>query len=173
MTSSGCSMKEFVTLKLFNAGNIGRPTHVYLTNYQPVDQITQWRKCWEHEKSTKRPFSADVTGSEFTSCQPYNGILGGKQAQCVDPARGTVTPRAAASMPHFCSVFGCANRGNRDKKSFFRFPKIISHQGAKTEEISRQRLTKWLASIARSDLTCENVHSRRVCSDHFVSGKLE
>ena len=48
-----------------------------------------------------------------------------------------------------CAVVGCANRVDRDSKSFFRLPKVIKKQYAETLELSEKHLTKWLANISR------------------------
>ena len=72
-------------------------------------------------------------------------------------------------MPAFCAVFGCANRKNRNRdKSYYRLPKVIVHQGERTNELSQARRDKWLANIARSDLNPTTLRNLRVCSDHFV-----
>jgi len=76
-------------------------------------------------------------------------------------------------MANFCAIVGCSNRADRDKtKSFYRLPSIISHQGEKTYELSKERRAVWLARIKREDLQPENYPCTCVCSDHFVCGKL-
>ena len=40
-------------------------------------------------------------------------------------------------MPVFCAIVNCSNRHGRDNKSFFRLPKVIEHQGDKTQELSK------------------------------------
>ena len=52
-------------------------------------------------------------------------------------------------MVNFCAVVGCANRVDRDSKSFFRLPKVIKKQYAETLELSEKHRTKWLANISR------------------------
>ena len=73
-------------------------------------------------------------------------------------------------MVNFCAVFGCGSRGDRDKKSFFRLPAVITHQGNDTMELSKRRREKWLARISR-DIKESNLAYTRVCADHFISGK--
>lgn len=73
-------------------------------------------------------------------------------------------------MVNFCGVFGCGNRGDRDKKSFYRLPAVITSQGEKTFELSQKRRDTWLAHISR-DIKESNLPYTRVCSDHFVTGK--
>ena len=69
------------------------------------------------------------------------------------------------------AVLKCGNRSGRDKgKRVFRLPSIITHQGEKALELSRQRQLQWLARIKRKDLRPEKYPITRVCSDHFVSG---
>ena len=74
-------------------------------------------------------------------------------------------------MPTCCTVIGCSNRLGRDRKSFFRLPKVIAGQGEKTEELSRARQNKWLANIGRKNLLALSHGSIRVCSDHFITGQ--
>ena len=76
-------------------------------------------------------------------------------------------------MVNFCDIVGCSNRIGRDKgKSFFRLPKIITHQGKEARSYSEGRRTMWLSRISRADLTEEKMTNIRVCSDHFVSGEI-
>ncbi|PWA33138.1 hypothetical protein CCH79_00018706, partial [Gambusia affinis] len=74
-------------------------------------------------------------------------------------------------MPSFCAIVGCGNRGQRDVKSFFRLPAVITNQGEKTESLSRQRRCLWLSRLARDNLRDSTLPYIRVCSDHFVSGR--
>ena len=77
----------------------------------------------------------------------------------------------AVVMVHSCCVVGCSNRQGRDRgRSFYRIPKIIDGQGAKTKDLSIKRRSAWLASLNRKDWKPGN--GARVCSDHFISGKL-
>ncbi|KAK7889187.1 hypothetical protein WMY93_024747 [Mugilogobius chulae] len=72
-------------------------------------------------------------------------------------------------MPKFCSVYGCANRSNREKdKLFFCIPKVVTHKGERFRLITEKRRKKWLENLnlkpgGRSD-------NGRVCSDHFKRG---
>ena len=73
-------------------------------------------------------------------------------------------------MVNTCCVVGCANRHGRDKGcSFFKIPKVITHQGEKARELSERRRTAWLAKINRKDWLPGP--GSRVCSVHFVSSK--
>ncbi|XP_022807222.1 uncharacterized protein LOC111344272 [Stylophora pistillata] len=78
-------------------------------------------------------------------------------------------------MPTLCAVVGCGHNNVRDKGkySFFRIPKIISHNGEETERLSTERRKRWFKNIHRSDkdLTEKKAETTRVCSAHFVSGK--
>ena len=70
-----------------------------------------------------------------------------------------------------CAIVNCHNRSDRDKNvRFFRLPAVISHQGARTLQLSTERQRKWIAKINRKDLTTERYASIRICSRHFVSG---
>ena len=74
-------------------------------------------------------------------------------------------------MPLFCTIIGCASRGDRDKcKRFFRLPSVIVHQGDQTQELSQKRRDAWLARLKRADLNQESYQYVRVCSDYFVNG---
>ena len=69
-------------------------------------------------------------------------------------------------MVNFCVTVGCSNRIGRDKsKSFFRLPKIITHQGEETKTLSEERRNTWLARISRADLSMEKQKNTRMCSD--------
>ena len=73
-------------------------------------------------------------------------------------------------MPSFCAVFGCSNRHDRENdRSYYRLPKVIKHQGEKTQQLSQARRDKWLANIARVDLKASSYDNLRICSDHFIS----
>ena len=74
-------------------------------------------------------------------------------------------------MVNFCAVFGCGNRGDRNKdKHFFRLPSVVTHQGEQTLDLTTRRRAEWLRRIRRNDLRPANYPYTRVCSDHFVSG---
>ena len=73
-------------------------------------------------------------------------------------------------MVHSCSVFGCRQRGGRDR-SFYSIPSVISHQGEKARELSSRRRTAWLASIRVKRSNWRPGSGACVCSSHFVSGK--
>ena len=65
-------------------------------------------------------------------------------------------------------MVSCGNRSQRDKKSYFGLPRIITHQGTKTHELSKKRQAEWLVRIRREDITPNQYVSICVCSDHFV-----
>uniref|UniRef100_UPI00358FBA78 uncharacterized protein isoform X2 n=1 Tax=Myxine glutinosa TaxID=7769 RepID=UPI00358FBA78 len=72
-------------------------------------------------------------------------------------------------MVNNCAVFGCSNRSNRDKKSYFLLPSVITGQGDKTKELTEKRRARWIANLRRECFT-PSKHTR-ICSDHFISGK--
>ena len=75
-------------------------------------------------------------------------------------------------MGKFCCVFGCGKRSERDKNvRFFGVPKVITHQGEKTRQISFERREKWLANIRRDAVSKGEVKNPNVCSLHFLQGK--
>ncbi len=70
-----------------------------------------------------------------------------------------------------CAVVNCSNRNTRDKeKRFFRLPAVVSHQGERTLQLSKERRETWLARIKREDLKPNQYEYLQVCSDHFISG---
>jgi len=76
-------------------------------------------------------------------------------------------------MVNFCAVFGCSNRSNRNKdKRFFRIPTVKSNVGDNLKLLQKQRQSEWVKRIKREDLTSAKYANARVCSDHFVSGKM-
>ncbi|XP_033760359.1 THAP domain-containing protein 1-like [Pecten maximus] len=75
-------------------------------------------------------------------------------------------------MVHTCVVYGCTNRAdNSAKRGFYGFPTVRLHEDKWSEELSRERRTKWIAAIGRKGFT-PSVHSK-VCSDHFVEELLK
>ena len=50
-------------------------------------------------------------------------------------------------MVNFCAVVGCGNRSDRDKGvSFYRLPAETTHQGERTQELSKKRRDLFLES---------------------------
>lgn len=81
-------------------------------------------------------------------------------------------------MVQFCCVEGCGNRSNRDNKQFFRLPlvpKKCDNLSFKADIIMNRR-KQWLMNINREDLkdgdAAYSTGYIRVCSEHFVSGKI-
>lgn len=76
-------------------------------------------------------------------------------------------------MPNFCGIINCANRGDRDRKSFYRLPFVLTGRYSKAlKRLSKERREKWLRVIKRADLTEEKMYWLRICEDHFVKGKF-
>ena len=78
-------------------------------------------------------------------------------------------------MPNFCAVYKCGHNSVRDcDYNYFRIPKIISNQGDETKLLSAERRQQWRKNIHRAqhDLTDKKIENSRICSDHFVSGKI-
>ena len=77
-------------------------------------------------------------------------------------------------MVNFCGIVGCSNRSKRDKLSYFRLPSVPSKRYSQARRhLYKKRREKWLCPIRREDLgECKNLKNLRVCSDHFISGKL-
>ena len=57
------------------------------------------------------------------------------------------------------------------KIRFFHIPRVVTHQGEYTEEITAERRRKWISAISQDDLTDSILETDRVCSKHFVSGQ--
>ena len=77
-------------------------------------------------------------------------------------------------MVNFCAIVGCSNHADKHKGvGFYRLPAIISHQGEQTYELSCKRRDLWLSRIHREDLGPNKYPYVRVCSWHFISGKLK
>ena len=71
-----------------------------------------------------------------------------------------------------CSILGCTNRKDREKElEFYRLPAVITNQGEGCEKLSNERRRVWLANIGQ-DFENKNLQNVRVCSAHFVNGKL-
>ena len=65
-------------------------------------------------------------------------------------------------------MVACGNKSIINKsKSYYRLPKVLTHQGSKTYELSKRRRDEWLARIRREDITPKQYSDIRVCSDHF------
>ena len=76
-------------------------------------------------------------------------------------------------MANLCAIAICSNRAGRDNdKSFYRLPKVITHQGEETKPLAEERRKTRLARVSMADLHTEKQTDIRVCSDHSVSGKL-
>ena len=76
-------------------------------------------------------------------------------------------------MVNFCAVVGCSKRSNRDKDvRFYCIPGVITHQGQQTLELSKRRRELWLSRLHRDDLGPQKQRYARVCSKHFLTGKM-
>ena len=74
-------------------------------------------------------------------------------------------------MVHSCCVKDCSNRQGRDKVKFFRIPAVQNHHDDETRKLTLERRETWLNNLNLKSLKPEDADSRRVCSNHFVSGK--
>ncbi|KAK3085740.1 hypothetical protein FSP39_008054 [Pinctada imbricata] len=73
-------------------------------------------------------------------------------------------------MPNSCFVKGCKNRADGVQvRSFYAIPAIITHQDQKTLKLSLKRRQKWIAAIGREKAATKY---SKVCSDHFITGKM-
>ena len=70
-------------------------------------------------------------------------------------------------------VFGCSKRSGKDKDvSFYRIPKVITNKGKDMEELTRKRHAGFISAVSRADLTEKIMSNDRICSRHFILGKL-
>lgn len=75
-------------------------------------------------------------------------------------------------MVNYCRVLGCHNRSDREKNlHFYRLPKIILNQGEEHKQLSEERRRLWLARL-NQNLMGKNLDNIRVCSAHFIKGKV-
>ena len=75
-------------------------------------------------------------------------------------------------MVNFCSIVWRSNRSDREKdRSYFRLPKVTQRQDEEGRILSKRRRKRWVSAISRSDHN-PSAHHTRVCSDHFISGKI-
>ena len=72
-----------------------------------------------------------------------------------------------------CIMVDCFHNSGKTKGiGFYRIPVVVTNQGEKAEELSRERRERWIAAISRDDITSKDVLSNeRVCGRHFVSGQ--
>ncbi|XP_065204076.1 uncharacterized protein LOC135834163 [Planococcus citri] len=82
-------------------------------------------------------------------------------------------------MVNTCAVFGCKSTSRDSKKGtpdkvvkFFRFPFRIGVKKLNTEkEISNERVKRWFNFLKRGDIKVEDLMTRRICSEHFITGR--
>ncbi len=62
---------------------------------------------------------------------------------------------------------------DRDKDvSFYRIPSVRTGRSSEELELSKNRREGFLVAISRADLTESKLENGRICSRHFISGKL-
>ena len=75
-------------------------------------------------------------------------------------------------MPSFCCVVNCGMRGERDKVSFFRFPAVLNNRGENLRALSEKRRKSWVIALKRGPLSEQQLKTWRICSRHFIDGKV-
>lgn len=76
-------------------------------------------------------------------------------------------------MVNTCCVFGCKNRASPNSDvAFHRFPKESNSCGKEMKELQRKRRMAWFSKVKRENVTKAQLNTLRICSDHFISGKL-
>ena len=58
-----------------------------------------------------------------------------------------------------------------EKITFHRIPTVIKHHDAETKKLTEKRQRQWLANLNLKNVTLKNIEYKRVCSQHFISGK--
>lgn len=75
-------------------------------------------------------------------------------------------------MPQFCGVVQCGHNSMRDwQKHYYTVPSIRNKRG-KIEERRVKRRQAWIRALHRDDLNENKLKNLRICSDHFVTGKI-
>ena len=59
-----------------------------------------------------------------------------------------------------------------EKVTFHRIPTVIEHYDVETKKLTEKRQRQWLANLNLKNVTLKNIEYKRVCSQHFISGKL-
>ena len=71
-----------------------------------------------------------------------------------------------------CMIVGCGSKSGRDKGLHFaRLPSVVTNQGEKAQELSKEKRSRWISVISCDDLTEEILENDCVCEMHFVSGR--
>ena len=63
------------------------------------------------------------------------------------------------------------DRVGAEKVTFHRIPTVIEHHDAETKKLTEKRQRQWLANLTLKNVTLKNIEYKRVCSQHFISGK--
>ena len=71
-------------------------------------------------------------------------------------------------MPHFCAVVKCSTLAGRYDRHYYMLPKVITHQGVQTEELSKKRRLKWFAHMGRADLSFSTNNIRELAPDAYT-----
>lgn len=59
-----------------------------------------------------------------------------------------------------CIMVDCFHNSGKTKGiGFYRIPVVVTNQGEKAEELSRERRERWIAAIGRDDITSKDVLS--------------
>ena len=60
----------------------------------------------------------------------------------------------------YCIMVDCFHNSGKTKGiGFYRIPVVVTNQGEKAEELSRERRERWIAAIGRDDITSKDVLS--------------
>lgn len=76
-------------------------------------------------------------------------------------------------MAQFCAFYGCENKLEPNSNiKFFRFPSKVKvdDESVELQQLLKRRRTAWYHAIQRTDITENDLNSRRICSQHFISG---
>ena len=78
-------------------------------------------------------------------------------------------------MGYLCAVKGCGHNTARDsaKFSFFRFPAIRKKGRKDIKQLCEERRREWFKNVFRKKFNDKDAENSRICSTHFISGKLK
>ncbi|KAJ8981200.1 hypothetical protein NQ317_014844 [Molorchus minor] len=68
-------------------------------------------------------------------------------------------------------VVACGSNSARDLVSFFRIPSEYDNH-KQFNKLASERRKAWINRLKRADLTESKIKNGRICSKHFISGKI-
>lgn len=71
-----------------------------------------------------------------------------------------------------CAIVGCGTRSCRDNIPLFRIPSVDLRRNYKSSELILNRQKLWITRIKRENFSQAKIKNARICSKHFISGKI-